>query len=229
MKTRNLLLASTALALLGGAEQAQADMYVSVFGGANWLNESSGGFFNNSTDFLAYETDPDTGFALGGAIGVHLDKWAQGLRAELEASYRRHDVGGVWVSSDDNGTPTGGLIDSNQSTFAIMANVWYDFDCGWKAKPYLGGGLGWARSKIDGAAFNSTGSDTFIDRENGFAWQLGAGFNYEVQPGVNLGLGYRYFEGPDNELFFCGKNNCVFTEFENQNHSVLLHLSIDTN
>lgn len=226
MKIRNLMLASTALALLGGAQTAQADMYVSVFGGANFLEDSSD-FGGTPNDFFAFGSDADIGFALGGAVGVHLDKWAKGLRAELEASYRRQDVGGVW--SSDNGPFTSGPIDANQSTFAIMANVWYDFDCGWKIMPYAGGGVGWGRARVDGALLTSNGTqDTFIDRENGFAWQLGAGFNYEVQPGVNLGLGYRYFEGPTNDLIFNGKNT-LRTEIENGNHSVLVHLIIDTN
>jgi opacity protein-like surface antigen len=245
MRVKQLLLASTALALLGGAQQAQAGMYVSVFGGANWLENSSGqatNFFGGKlsptfTTILGFHSDADTGFLLGGAVGVHLDHWVNGLRAEIEVSYRRQDVGGHWNFTAIGRTTfnSTGAIHANQSTFAIMANVWYDIDCGWKFVPYFGGGAGWARSKVDGALLSSSGftptSTPFNVEANGFAWQLGVGFNYEVQPGVNLGLGYRYFEGPDNEVFFQGKFGFpgLSTEFTNRNHSVLLNLSVDIN
>lgn len=245
MRVKNLLLASTALALLGTAQPAQADMYVSVFGGANWLEDSSGFGTNvffcgkfSCTSIGRFSTDADTGFVLGGAIGVHLDNWLRGLRAEIEASYRRHDVGGRWatsffVSGFGPYTSSSGAIEANQSTFAVMANVWYDIDMNWRVKPYVGAGVGWARAKVDGAFRTFSGFNTttaFSRHDNGFAWQLGAGFNYEVQPGVNVGVGYRYFQGPDVELFFSGKlGNIVNAEIENNNHSVLVNLNIDIN
>ena len=246
MHVKNLLLASTALALLGTAQPAQAEMYVSVFGGANWLQDSSGagttffdGKFWNTTTFARFSTDADTGFVLGGAIGTHLDNWVKGLRAEVEVSYRRHDVGGRWATSGFfTGLSTGsfsssGAIHMNQSTFAIMANVWYDFDMNWRIKPYVGGGVGWARTKVDGAFRTFSGFSTttaFNRHENGFAWQLGAGFNYEVQPGVNVGLGYRYFEGPDVELSFSdGLGAISAPEIESQNHSLMVNLNVDIN
>lgn len=245
MKTKHLMLASTALALLGTAQTAQADMYMSVLGGANWLEDSSGfgtntffcGKLSTCTTIAGFRTDADTGFVLGGAIGVHLDKWLQGLRGEVEVSYRRHDVGGNWFwTTLTNGVVDGtsfGAIDANQSTFAIMANVWYDIDMGWRVVPYVGGGAGWARVKFDGAFRTFSGFNTTtwtVNRDNGFAWQLGLGFNYEVQPGVNLGVGYRYFQGPDVEVFFGGKFNVIpAQEIENNNHSLLVNLSVDIN
>jgi len=242
MKSRNLLLASTALALFGTAQTAQADMYMSVFGGPNWLEDSSGsGFFQGKGSrqtFAAFSTDADTGFVIGGAIGVHLDRWCRGLRAELEASYRRHDLNGAWRTTftttfGDGPYGSSGAIDGNQSTFAIMANVWYDIDAGWRLKPYVGGGVGWARTKVDGAFLTFSGSTwttAFSRHDNGFAWQLGAGFNYEVQPGVNVGVGYRYFQGPDVELFFGGKLGVISNpEIESNNHSLLINLNIDIN
>jgi opacity protein-like surface antigen len=244
MRLKRLLLASSALALFAGAGTAQADgLYISVFGGANWAEDSSASFFTrvDTDDATGYNwsTDPDTGFVVGGVVGTHLDKWVQGLRVELEASYRRNDVGGVWNASDFDTGPTvdfttGGAIDANLSTFAVMANVWYEHDMGWKVRPYVGGGVGWARTKLDGVLLTTTTFDTTFDRENdGFAWQLGVGFNYEAAPGVDVGLGYRYFNGPDiNEPFgidpfFAGKQ--FFGKVDNDNHSVMLNLTIDVN
>lgn len=247
MRMKRVWLATTALALLAGATQAQAgEMYVSVFGGANWLNDSSANHTEDTvpsnTDSYRWNTDADTGFVLGGAIGTHLDKWQKGLRVELEASYRRNDVGGGWTLAEDNSsTINTGAIDANMSTFAIMANVWYEHDMGWKIRPYIGGGAGWGRAHFDGAltsGFTSGGEgangDTTFDVSNdGFAWQLGAGFNYEASPGVDVGLGYRYFSGPDFiepfEVAASGPSSESFGRVENRNHSVMVNLTVDIN
>ena len=232
MQLKRVLLASSALALLGGAGTAQAgDLYVSVFGGANWQADSSGAFSTGTAE--SFRVDPDTGFVVGGAVGAKLTNWLNGLRAEVEVAYRRNDLGGAWTISSSS---TGGVIDGNSSNFSVMANVWYDFDMGWKIKPYLGGGVGWARAKADGAAATTFTSatlttgvyTTFNLNASGFAWQLGVGFNYEAAPGVDVGVGYRYFEGQDFSPFFAGKN-AVYGRLENQNHSVMVNLTIDVN
>lgn len=245
MRLKRVLLASSALALLAGASTAQADgLYISVFGGANWVEDSSARFFTQTTttDATGYGwgTDADTGFVVGGAVGVGLDKWLNGLSVELEASYRRNDVGGAWIATgfDTTGptTTTNGAISANLSTFAIMANVWYEHDFGWKVRPYIGGGVGWARAKFDGALLTSslTNSATTWDLSNdGFAWQLGIGINYQAAPGVDVGLGYRYFNGPDFSApftidpFFGGEQ--AFGKLDNDNHSVTVNLTIDVN
>lgn len=244
MRLKRVLLASSALALLAGASQAQADgLYISVLGGANFTEDSSASLFatDGPTDSTlnSWASDADTGFFIGGAVGTHLDKWAKGLKVELEASYRRNDVGGVWNVSDfDTGVfdfASGGTIAANLSTFAVMANVWYEHDMGWKVRPYVGGGVGWARTKTDGVLLTTTGDteDAWSQENDGFAWQLGVGFNYEAAPGVDVGLGYRYFRGPDintpftMDLFF--SDAATFGRIENDNHSVMVNLNIDIN
>ena len=249
MRHKTLLLATTAVVLLAGAGQAQAeDLYISVLGGTNWQSDTSGAQTDTTTrltTITSFSEDADTGFVLGGAIGTHLDKWVQGLRAEMEVAYRRNDHNGAWVNVVFDETDTGidviegiaGPLSANASNFSVMANVWYDIEMGWKAKPYLGAGVGWARSRLDGTAASTTttncctlldGAVSFRQENSGFAWQLGAGFNYEVSPGVNVGLGYRYFRGPSFDPIFIGKN---FTQvsIENDNQSVTANLSIAIN
>lgn len=234
MRMKRILLASSALAVLAGVQQAQAasDMYVSVFGGANLLTDNSRHFTSNYSS-ASFATDPDTGFVIGAAIGTRLDKWAKGLRAELEVGYRRNDVGGRWTTSTGS---TGGTLDGNMSTFAIMANAWYDIDIGSKIRPYVGGGVGWARTKADFAqvsTFTDGGpTNTFrssTETENsGFAWQVGLGFNYEVMPDVDVGLGYRYFVGPRVydvvDFEFNGDD-----KLDNESHVVQVNLTVGIN
>lgn len=229
MLSRNLWLATTAMAALGTAQQVQADgMYLSFFGGANLLEDhaqSGASIFNTAAEAF----DPDTGFTIGGAIGGGLDNWVNGLRVELEVAYRRNDIGGQW-SEDTIIFSSSGPIDANMATFSIMSNVAYDIDAGWRVKPYLIAGVGWARSNFEGALYTTGGAvnQTFDLDNSGFAWQLGAGFNYEVAPGVDVGVGYRYFDGPDHS-FFAGKNNVSSGEYDNTDHSVMLNLTIETN
>lgn len=228
---KRYLLATAAIAVLASAGQAQAkDLYVSVLGGANWWQDQTQASGESST---VIHFDADTGFVLGGAVGLHLDNWLHGLRAEIEASYRRNDINGHWATSEsDTGTVRGHV-----STFAVMANVWYDIDIGSKFKPYIGGGVGWARSHFDGAILTSSGATrsgegtTSFDAA-GFAYQLGAGFNYEIMHGVDLGIGYRFTVDPrlrfkDGGEFggegFGGEGYTL----DNHNHSVALTLSVD--
>jgi OOP family OmpA-OmpF porin len=227
MRMKRVLLASSALTLLAAMGQAQAkDLYVSVLAGANWLSDSSATTPSGDT---GHSFDGDTGFLLGAAFGTSLDKWARGLRTELEVSFRRNDLGGSWFTDFPS---TGGIIDGNLSTFAIMANLWYDIDVGSKFRPYVGGGAGWARSHFE-AAFITTFTDggPSVDLNeirrvdnSGFAWHLGLGFNYEVMPGVDAGLGYRYFEGPRIRTFFEGKQQL---RMDNDNHTVFVNLTVN--
>jgi len=214
--------------------EAQArDLYVSVLGGANWFDGSSDVTGNGQT---GHSIDGDTGFMLGAAIGTSLDRWQRGLRTELEVSYRRNDLSGNWFSDLNPAGPDfdtdGGPVFGNHSTFAIMANLWYDIDIGHKVRPYVGLGAGWARNHFEGAFFetffNLTQPDSDLNetRENdntGFAWQLGIGLNYEVMAGVDAGLGYRYFEGPRTTTFFEGKR----LRLDNDNHTVFVNVSVN--
>lgn len=242
MRNKAIFLATTAVALVSMSSPVNATgLYVSVFGGPNFQQDSSGvnfGTFVGSDASTTYAESADTGFVLGAAVGARLDRWANGLRSELEVSYRRNDVSGDWYhyTNDDGGSATG-TIGANTSTFAIMANIWYDFDVEWKAKPYIGAGAGWARARLDGAVAVTdssfccgyNGSETFSDEQSGFAWMLGAGVNYEVSPGVDVGIGYRFFRGPGFDPLFLGKNNQTAVDFDNDSQSVSVNLTISIN
>jgi len=259
VRRKTLLLASVAALVVVAAEPSFADgFYFSTSGGANFMRDRDGTF---TTDFFrsgaTYDAHYDfqTGFMLSSAIGFELDRWLHGLKVELEASYRRNKVGGHWsvtTDSPDIVSPDAlatGDISAHASTFALMANAWYEFDIGTRFKPYVGGGVGWARSSLDGAfgetRLGITAADVnpffgFNIQNQGFAYQLGAGITSQIMPGVSLGLGYRYFDAPDTEIFFAGKiigsgdvspaasgDNSI--KFDNVSHSVALTLTVDIN
>lgn len=255
MRVRHLLLATSALSVVGAVDTAQAKgFYVSIFGGANWTPNYSG--FDSVTDpngstsqlrTATVDIESDRGFNVGGAVGVELDNWLKGLRVEGEMSYRRNKLHGDFTNAvytfvngnlTDFDAAEGGVIHGHSSTFAVLANVWYDFDCGWKIKPYIGGGAGWARTTLEFAAPVTEPGFSFIhydfaDERSGFAYQLGVGFNYEVMPDVSVGLGYRYFRGPDVRNFVFDPDyfspQVAVVELDNENHSVNLSLTVGIN
>jgi opacity protein-like surface antigen len=234
MLYKRLLMASSAVALLATTGSAQAETwYYSVFGGVNLQNDTSG-FQSTVTTFATpatfFDIDAKTGFVMGAAVGVKLNEAVAGLRLEGEVSYRENNLGGRH-STTVTGT-FAGPHDGNVSTFALMANAWYDVDFGMGFTPYLGGGVGWGRSNADGffrGVWATSGNIRYDFEESGFVWQAGAGVKYPIADGVTLGVEYRYFRGPDiDNNVFLGKN-ALPVDFERDNHAVQLNLAFDLN
>jgi opacity protein-like surface antigen len=256
VRHKAILLASAASAALFAAQPAVAEgPYLSVSGGTTFIQDKDGEFeqfFRGSNTYGAH-FDPDAGFLISTALGLELDHWLAGLKVEIEGSYRRNHVGGGWTRTETEvviHALSSGPIDAHLSTFALMANAWYEFSIGSRFKPYFGGGIGWARSQVDGVFVEPTNvvqglADTinpfegFHVENSGFAYQLGAGITSQISPGVSLGLGYRFFDGPNNEFFFgsaipsltaaassAGEGH---VKFDNVEQSVILSLSIDVN
>ena len=228
---KRYLLTSAALAVIASGQAQARDLYLTVLGGGNWW-ESQRQTGTEPSTIINFETE--TGFVIGGALGLHLDKWLKGLRTEVEASYHRNNFDGNWITSESSV----GTVDGSVSTFALMANVWYDIDVGSKVKPYVGGGAGWARSHVNiaivttgGSTRSNTGTDAFD--ANGFCWQLGAGLNYPIMPGVDVGIGYRYRVDPRLTFKSGGEfggegfgGEGPYTK-DNHSHTVAINLSID--
>lgn len=231
MKTRAILLASSAVAALSLAAPAEAagTFYVNVFGGANWSEDHSFRAVTSTTtsaDTLTWSTDSDTGFIVGGAVGMSLNQFMEGLRVEVEVAYRENSVDGIWTSNTT--TPTfvsSGALDIDHSTFSVLANVWYDFQLA-GVNPYLGGGIGWADTEIDGNYLGTGLAGPFSFSDDGFAWQLGAGVRFDVSPNMKLGVGYRYFDGPEVTVGSINALNSATAEVDNENHSVIVDLTI---
>ena len=222
MKTRITLLATTALAALALAAPANAagSWYVSLTGGGNWQNDED--FFATAAgDTFTFDSNSDTGFVIAGAVGYNLTSVAPGLRVEAEVSYRQNSNDGTWLTS--TGLTSSGPLDFDHQATAVMANVWNDFDIG-GFRPYLGGGIGWADVELDGTFVGGT-LPTLDVSDDGFAWQLGAGVNFQVSPNVQLGVGYRYFQAPEVTVFAPFGPNASSGEVEYESHAAVLSLT----
>lgn len=225
MRTKIALLASTTLAAFALAAPAEAagGWYVSLTGGANWVDDNDF-FVSSAPTTLTWNTEADTGFIIAGAVGMYFGDVLSGLRGEVEFSWRSNNVGGFFTSNVGPIPPTEfGIVDYDHQTFSVMANAWFDIPMGGGFSPYVGGGIGWADTSIEGAyvCTNFCTVVPFDFSDDGFAWQLGAGVNFNISPNVQLGVGYRFFQGPEPTALSTWVGNTLTNELENDNHSVV--------
>lgn len=239
MKTKLALLATTALAALAIATPASAaGWYLNISGGANWLNDSQFANLaadtvndvNDEFDAFDFNNNPDMGYVISGAVGYSLAGLMPGLRVEAEVGYRQNKVDGLWSTTNDtngdNAGPTAdnGTLDYDHTTLSVLANVWYDFDLA-SVKPYIGGGIGWADVEVDGSYIGGT-VPAFSYSDSGFAWQIGGGVNFQVAPSIQLGVGYRYMEGPEvTVLPPFNTENIASGVVDSNNHSGVVSLT----
>ena len=187
---KTLLIACAASALSLFAANAQAadvppapetsGFYVSLFGGASFLNDVETDYNGSSDD--QYTVDPKTGYILGGAIGMRV--WDP-LRAEVEVSYSRWKIDDEVRHNDHDDAAKGDM-----EAFYVLGNLWYDIDTGTVFTPYVGGGAGVGFADAD-TEFND--QDYGYGNGNaGFAFQLGAGAKFNLTENIALDVGYRF-------------------------------------
>lgn len=235
MTIRRTLLATTAMLLAAATATADASShhaYVSLSGGANVIKDQTGRATGPTGDFFGVNATSDTGFAISAAVGCEPDGFLHGLRIELEASYRHNNGGGFWDTTSHDGDlqlrQVGDLVSLEESTYAVLANAWYEFELG-KFHPYLGGGAGWAKSDLEGdfaGVVRNPGLAHFDASGDGLAWQLGAGINFDISPSMTIGVGYRYLDAPDVDVPpRAFDNNAGMAPIDVTHQSVMLDLS----
>ncbi len=147
--------------------------YVSVFAGASFPNDVN----TTRSSTASYSQKSDTGYILGGAIGMN---WNNVVRTEIELSHAR------WSG---NSLDSNTAFASDVSSTYVLGNVWLDWKNNSAFTPYIGGGLGVAFVNFDQTTAGNhgyAGSDTVL------AYQLGAGVNFALSDQLSLDVGYRY-------------------------------------
>ena len=147
-----------------------------------------------------------TGIAALGSVGYGL---GNGLRLELEGSYRQNQTHRLFGDSTHNPVSVNGW----NRTSAVMANVVYDVDLvpwfgiDWIA-PYVGIGAGYALETLHNLRIGSKNplqpyTITSNDTQGNFAFQamLGAAFPIRAVPGLALTTEYRFFGVYKNNEF----------------------------
>ena len=230
MSLKKALLAATLLSLPMAA-QAQTSwgdprvrgVYVGAGLGTNYLQSSSD---------QGVEASFEWGWA--GVLSVGYG-FGNGLRAELEGSYRTNDVDNIKVNGI-NAPRAGGTV----SSYGLMVNALYDFNLG-GVMPYLGAGIGYVWQDVDSLGFrassnNASGSVDVGGTEGAFAYQaiVGLAFPINAVPGLALTAEYRFMgttghtiDGRANQNLtvngqsFSARDPVSF-DLDNFNHSLLV-------
>jgi outer membrane protein OmpA-like peptidoglycan-associated protein/outer membrane protein W len=232
MMLKKSLLAATILALpLAAHAQQMSGLYIGLGAGLNLPQQSSasvnirGAAAGTTSGRFDFDWEPAFVVSLGYAYG-------NGLRAEVEFSYRQNDATGSSGFGLPGAANTGGRL----GTFGFMLNGFYDFDVGpgsW-ITPYVGAGVGFMRVSADdiqrgviaGAATSVT---QFTQGEWVFGYQaiIGAAFPVPaVSPNFSLTAEYRYMATLDAETnaarFTAGGVARGSGELSNQNHAIFI-------
>ncbi|ALC17950.1 surface antigen msp4 family protein [Desulfuromonas soudanensis] len=177
------LLASACLASVSFAANVP---YLGVQVGGTWVDDAD---LSDETGTFG-EAEFDTGFNVGVTGGVDCGPG----RYELELNYRQNDFDKISVP----GLVITGL-DGDISAISFMANAFWDIPTGSPVTPYLGGGIGVANVSINDLGAPGIGPIA-DDDDTVFAYQVGAGVAFELNPNMALDLGYRYFATSDPEF-----------------------------
>jgi opacity protein-like surface antigen len=217
MKKALLLCLATVVmvGLSASVSLAAAGPYLTLQGGATWLEDADIDFDGVPSSDFSLEAEFDTGFNAGVAAGYDYGP----ARLEAEIAYRQNDVDKFKGQFQGEGFE--GSADEDVSATSLMVNAYWDIPTGSPITPYIGGGVGFAN-----VSFNEVeveGVEIVDDDDNVFAYQLAAGVAFEINPNLALDLGYRFFATEDPELeadLGAGFEADFETEYESHNVSL---------
>lgn len=165
-------------------------------------------------DPTGVEIEFNTGFSMAASIGY---AFSAGLRLEVEANFAETDIDQFTRSGFAEGD------DPGIRSYGVMGNIFYDFDTGSRWTPYIGGGAGIAVVDLLGTENHAFCLRIFADScvsaqsDTVFAYQVGAGIGYEINPSWTVTLDYRFVVMDDPE--FEDLAGAPF-EFELQRHDI---------
>ena len=194
-------LALAAVAALTVAPNAAAQFYVQLDSGWSWAQNAKmtdtqpsspdcllqggsygGNICNGTLNHLG------SSFIIGGGVGYKLPV---GFRVDVTYNYR----GGYDLKGSD---PAGTNFDPKTTASTGMVNGYYDlpFKIAERATPYLGGGVGRSRNKVNNINWNDGGSSGQVPggSKNSTAWQLTLGADIRVTRNWVIDVGYRYVD-----------------------------------
>jgi len=180
-----LIMAVNALLVSARAQAAHDGFYLGGAGGANWMN------YKHDLEFKV-------GYFAALSVGY---RFCDRFRLEGEVGFRRNRLKDL-----DFGDDIVFRSNAHLSTTSWMGHLFYEYPlhfCGFCIKPFIGGGIGYARSEFHVKSF---GEHVIDDRstEKGFAWDVISGIAYPIWCNIDIDLEYRYFR----------------TRFESENHSL---------
>lgn len=167
-------------------------LYMRAEGGRSHLNDEKG----QGASGLNFASTEEEGYVAGGAVG-----WKFGqLRAELGLDFSGYSVATIRINGDGglgvrlhSASLSGASADPSGSVHVIagMVNGYWDLRTGTPFVPYIGIGVGVARTSLDNFAVG--GKPLSNSSDIVFAYQPMVGVRYHVTDNFAFGLEYRYF------------------------------------
>ena len=174
---KTVLFATSAVAFSVSAAQAEG-FYIGVDGGLSIPEFSK--IKQNGNKFPFKLKDSFVGDFVAGYA------FKNNLRTELDVGYRKYDI--RRISTVD--------IDGDVESYALTANVLYDFVNSTNFTPFIGVGAGIARNKMKDKTFDAKKTSTR------FAALGTAGISYNLTEALSASLSYRFFASLDQKTAF---------------------------
>jgi outer membrane protein OmpA-like peptidoglycan-associated protein len=169
-----MLGAVASVALSGVAGAANPGWYLSLEGGANWIDDWSPMLDKGQIADVQF----DTGWAVLGSVGY---AFTQNWRTEVEFGYRKNDISTVQADAS--------WIDGSLWEASVMANVLYDIRLADKLGLSVGAGAGADFANLT----DRRSSVEYSDDDWNFAYQGIVGLNYAIGSRTTAFVDYRYF------------------------------------
>jgi outer membrane protein OmpA-like peptidoglycan-associated protein len=158
-----------------------------------------------------------------GYVGVLSLGWGfgNGIRAEIEGSFRENEVSGVSQGNVAR-SPSSGAV----RNYGLMGNIFYDFNLNGGLgglTPYIGVGAGYVHQHYDDVGTRAGGVKKTITQSDGnFGGQAIVGLALPISsvPGLSATAEYRYLMTAGHEVVINGRS----ADIDNVNHSLLIGL-----
>ena len=232
MSFKKTLLAAAAVVALPVLAQAQpvSGLYLGAGFGGNYLDKSdvTGSSTNDKANLASAfgSSNLSTEFSWG-YVGVLSLGWGfgNGLRAEIEGSYRANDVSDITGGSAALVGATG-----TATSYGAMLNVLYDINIGGALggiTPYVGAGAGYVWHEYDDVGTNVGGVKNMLSGDSGnWGGQAIVGLSLPISavPGLAVTAEYRFMMTAGHEIDSNNAGTRTKVDVDNVNHSLLVGL-----
>jgi len=158
-----------------------------------YFSAQVGGAFLTDSDMSDYYADAttqfDPGFASGFAAGFNFGVF----RVEAEVGYQKNDIDKISGYDYEYDEYFAGSASGDMTAYSFMGNFYLDFHNGSPVTPFITAGVGTATIEL-----NDFGYDDYDDTV--FAYQVGAGLAFYINPHMTIDLKYRYFATDDPDF-----------------------------
>ena len=170
---------------------------------------------------LNHDIGYDAGLVVGRDFGA--------FRIEAEAAYKQAKLGGfdTLIRLPGEGPIFPASRDSAQghtSALSFMINGMIDIGDDDGISGFVGGGVGYARTKFHNQAVFANSAAFLDDSDWGFAWQLVAGARLPVSSSVDISARYRFYNGSSADLVAF---NGAETDARFSSHSLLAGITLN--